>query len=181
MLTSHLTLKRIFEKNAVFWAWCGQNTAKFPTACLKMGSKMGEIGRIWVRKVAWMMWDAFWDQIFFLRKSGVSEHGVAKTQLNSTIYASKRGPNWVNSVEFGWKKWRRWCGKPFGIISEHKKISKKIHFFDPHTHADPPTDPSCVVISGFGNWAVSRASRHLRGSDCFQKHFSFKDLFQKYC
>ena len=52
MLTSHLTLKRIFEKNAVFWAWYGQNTAKFPTACLKMGSKMGEIGRIWVRKVA---------------------------------------------------------------------------------------------------------------------------------
>ena len=39
--------------------------------------------------------------IFFPRKSRFSERGMAKTQLNSTIYASKRGPNWVNSVEFG--------------------------------------------------------------------------------
>ena len=38
--------------------------------------------------------------IFFSRKSRFSEHGVAKTQLNSTIRASKRGQKWVNSVEF---------------------------------------------------------------------------------
>ena len=43
---------------------------------------------------------------FFSRKSRFSEHGVAKTQLNSTIHASKMGQKWVNSVEFGRKKWR---------------------------------------------------------------------------
>ena len=43
---------------------------------------------------------------FFPRKTLFSEHGVAKTQLNSPLHASKWGPKWVNSVEFGRKKWR---------------------------------------------------------------------------
>ena len=94
-------------------------------------------------------WHHIWRWNVFSRKTLFSERGVAKTQLNCPLHASKWGPNWVNSVEFGWEKWRRWCGKPFGIISEHKKIRKKIRFFDPHTHADPPTDPSCVVNSGW--------------------------------
>ena len=38
---------------------------------------------------------------FFSRNSRFSEHGVAKIQLNSTIHASKWGPKWVKSVEFG--------------------------------------------------------------------------------
>ena len=117
MLTSHLTWKRIFEKNAVFWAWCSQNTAKFHTACLKKGSKLGEIGPI--------------------------------------------------SAE----KWCRWCAKPFGIISEHKKISKKFHFFDPHTHTDPPPDPSCVVISG------SEIGLYLEPVDTSEARIASKNTF----
>ena len=93
-------------------------------------------------------WHHIWRGTVCSRKTLFSECDAAKIQLNSTLYASKCGPNWVKSVEFGWEKWRRWCGKPFGIISEHKKNSGKISLFDPHTRADPPTDPSCVVNSG---------------------------------
>ena len=121
------------------------------------------------------------ESIFFSRKTLFSEHGVAKIQLNSTLHASKRGPNWVKSVEFGGKSGIDDVGSLLGSFQNIKKIRQNFTFSTPHTHADAPTDPSCVVISGVGNWAVSRASRHLRGSDCFQKHFSFKDLFQKYC
>ena len=39
-------------------------------------------------------------------------------------------------------------GSLLGSFPNIKKNSKKFHFFDPHTHADPPTDPSSVVISG---------------------------------
>ena len=40
------------------------------------------------------------------------------------------------------------AGSLLGSYPNIKKISKKFHFFDPHTRADPPTDPSCVVNSG---------------------------------
>ena len=92
-------------------------------------------------------WHHIWRGNVFSRKSLFSEHGMAKTQLNSPLHASKWGPKWVKSVEFGWEKWHRWCGKPLGSFPNIKKISKKFTFF-PHTHADPPTAPSCVVISG---------------------------------
>ena len=106
---------------------------------------------------------------------------MAKTQLNSPLHASKWGPKWVNSVEFGWEKWRGWCGKPFGIISKHKKKFDKISLFWPPYTRRRSHRPFLCGQFWVGNWAVYRASRHLRGSDCFQKHFSFKDLFQKYC
>ena len=72
---------------------------------------------------------------------------MAKTQLNSPLHASKWGPKWVKSVEFGWEKWRRWCGKPFGIISEHKKTRQNSLFWPPYTRR-PSHRPSCVVNSG---------------------------------
>ena len=93
-------------------------------------------------------WRHIWRGNVFSRKLLFSEHGVAKKQLNSTRHSSKWGPNWVKSVEFGWKKWRRrGVESVLGSFTNIKKISKKFHFF-PHTHADPPTDPTCVVNSG---------------------------------
>ena len=93
-------------------------------------------------------WHHIWRGYVFSRKSLFSEHGVAKTLLNSPLHASKWGPKWVKSVEFGWKKWRRWCGKPFGIISEHNFFFEKISLFWPPYTRRPSHHPSCVVISG---------------------------------
>ena len=124
-------------------------------------------------------WHHIWRGNVFSRKPLFSERGVANTQLNSTIYASKGGPNWVNSVNFGWKKWRGWCGKPFGIISEHNFFFEKNALFWPPYTCRPSHRPFLCGQFWVGNWAVSRASRHLRGSDCFQKHFLHQDLFEK--
>ena len=66
---------------------------------------------------------------FFLRKTLFSEHGTANIRLNSIIHASQWAQVREKLVEFRRKKWCRWCGKPFGIISEHKKISKKFAFW----------------------------------------------------
>ena len=93
-------------------------------------------------------WHHIWRGNVFSRKTLFYAHGVAKIQLNSTRHASKRGRNWVKSVEFRRKKWCRWCGKPFGIISEHeKKIEKFSLFWPPHTHT--PTLPPTLLVWWF--------------------------------
>ena len=68
---------------------------------------------------------------------------MAKHGLNSGSY-------WSN---FGGKSGVDDAGSLLGSFPNIKKF-EKIHFFDPHTHTDLPL--------GVGNWAVSRAGRHLR-------------------
>ena len=93
-------------------------------------------------------WHHIWRWNVFSGKTLFSERGMAKTQLNSPLHASKWGPNWVNSVDFGRKKWRGWCGKPFGIISEHNFFFEKNALFWPPYTCRPSHRPFLCGHSG---------------------------------
>ena len=70
-------------------------------------------------------------QFFSSGKTLFSEHGIAKIQLNSLMHASEWAQIGVKLVLFQRKKWCRWCGKPFGIISEHNFLWKIFTFLTP--------------------------------------------------
>ena len=112
-----------------------------------------------------------WDQIFPPRKKLFYAHGKAKIRMPQNGLKSMW--NWSNLCESGVGDAGSLLG-PFPNIIFFEKNS----LFGPRTHTDHTPDHFRVVL--VVKLAVSRASRHLRGSGCFQKHFLHKDLFQKY-